>query len=267
MNRAHQPTGLDAPSPFLLVAWGVYIEALRRKDFYVLAIFMGFFVLGVVILRASGINNPGQATFMLNLGMTMAFLMASILTLLTSARQVPLEMENRTLHPMLAKPLSRDQFLLGKWAASSIVGIVTMVILFLLGWLPVPPGEAHDGFLLLQVLVARMLALSMLAALGLLGSLVFPKALNIVLLGITYFLGGVLANYLRARAFHTPFQPVANWVACYIPNFDLFDLTKRYTDGANFVPGWQYVGILAYGLLATALFLALACAVFRRRPL
>ena len=199
-------------SPIALIAWGVYLETIRRKDFYVLAILVGIFALGVTIARFVGIENAATATFLLNLGITFAFLSATILTLLTSARHVPDEMEARTLYPLLAKPLTRFEYLTGKWIACTGVGVVSMLALFLVAYLPVPKKDDFDTLLLGQALLLKALSLGMLAALGILFSLFAPKPVTIVLLALLYAVGTTAGNFLKANVLGGPLEKPVAWI-------------------------------------------------------
>ena len=262
MNPNTAPT-----SPIVLIAWGVYLETIRRKDFYVLAILVGIFALGVTVARFVGIENAATATFLLNLGITFAFLSATILTLLTSARQVPDELDSRTIHPLLAKPITRFEYLAGKWLACTGVGVVSMLALFLVAYLPVPKKDDFDTLLLLQALLLKALSLGMLAALTILTSLMAPKPVTVVLLALLYTVGTTAGNFLKANVLGGPLEQPVGWLVRYIPNFDLLDLTKRFTDGAVAVNGPTFAGLILYALIFTGVALLAACAIFDRKPL
>ena len=80
---------------------------------------------------------------------------ATLLTLFLAARQIPDEIEHRTIYPLLARPLSRDVYILGKWVACTLVGLAVFAALFVLGWLPVPKMEPYSGALLGQVIALQ----------------------------------------------------------------------------------------------------------------
>ncbi|CAN5492535.1 hypothetical protein BH09SUM1_BH09SUM1_00230 [soil metagenome] len=265
--RSGTATREGAMSPPLLIAWGVMIEIFRRKEFYVLLIIMSLFGVGVLISRMSTENTPESGAFIVNLGMSMAFLFSAILVIITSGRQLPAEFEQRTIYPLLAKPVTRAQLLVGKWIATSATAVASMLILFLIAYLPSPKSPDLSGLLLLQALLAKAIGLALLGALGILFSLLLPKALNLVLLAMLYTGSGVLANFIRAKALKTSGEAAINWVVRYIPNFDLLDLAKRYADGAPAVSGPQFLGMVGYGIVATIFLLSVSCLIFDRRTL
>ena len=109
---------------------GVVIKELyRRKDFYVL------FVLTALITIAAGMVNffhdPKIVRYVKDICMLLIWISALLIALITTARQIPAERESRTIFPLLAKPVTRWQFILGKflgcWLASGIALLVFYV--------------------------------------------------------------------------------------------------------------------------------------------
>jgi ABC-type transport system involved in multi-copper enzyme maturation permease subunit len=228
---------------------------------------MGLFLVGVFAVSLVGVENASTGTFLLNLGMMLGCYAAHILTLLLMARQIPDETENGTIYPLLAKPVNRDTLLLGKWLACAVSGTGVLAVLVLLGWLSAPRMEAYHPGALAQALLLLPLSLSMLAALVLLLSLIVPRGMAVVLAGGIYFLGdkpiGMIKQGSATRAWLSGFA----WPAGYLPDFSKLNLITRYTDGILPVSFAEYGGLVLYGGLCTALCLALAMLIFRRRAL
>ena len=250
-----------------LIGRGVFIELIRRKDVYVLLFLMCVFLIGVLAIRTVGIEQAATGTFLLNLGMSLAFYSAHILTLLLMARQIPTEIENRTLYPLLAKPVDRDEVLLAKWLACAVCGILVLTALMLLGWLPVPRMEEYHPGTGAQMLTLLPLSLALLAGVTLCLSLVTPKGVTVVLAGGLFFAGPqLIALAQRAASGSGLGQPVA-WLSGYLPDFSKLNLITRYTDGIAPLGTGEFIGLVAYGALFTAVSLAISASLFRRRPL
>ena len=91
-----------------LVSKSVFIEIKRKRDIYVLMILLGVFVLGVLAMSITGIENAATAAFLLNLGMVFSYVSAHILALSYAVRQMPNEKENKTEHNIIKNsPLYR----------------------------------------------------------------------------------------------------------------------------------------------------------------
>ncbi|MBX7244535.1 MAG: ABC transporter permease [Candidatus Sumerlaeaceae bacterium] len=267
MSFSGNPQVAPAPSPVLLITRAVLLETMRRRDFYALFIFMALFLLGALITLVVGIPNAATATFLVNLGLSMAFLFAKILTLLVATRQIPDECEARTIHPLLAKPVRRWQYLLGKWFAATLSGTIALSILFLMGWAPIPHLETFNAVTLLQTLLLQIVSLGFVASLGLLFSLLMPKIMSVVLLAIVIFEGDSIAGFIRARSLGSTFGSVCRWVAGYVPDFNHLDLTRLYTDGLPPLGPTDLLLRLGYGVGLTFVYLVIANAVFSRRSL
>src|SRR5882672_12753134 len=104
-------------------------ELYRRKDFYVLL----FLTIVLTLLMASArfFNDSQIVRFLKETCMWLIWISALVIAIVTTARQIPAERENRTIFPLLAKPVSRAQVILGKffgcWFASGIALLVFYV--------------------------------------------------------------------------------------------------------------------------------------------
>lgn len=253
-----------------LIGRGVAIEIIRRKELYVLMILTSIYVVGVVIAGLVGIESAPVAVFLLNLGINFAVISAHLLTLLTAARQIPFELENRTIHPMLAKPLRRGNYLLGKWVAITGSGMAAFLVLFALSWIPwviFPERPPLDMTLMMQAIVCMLFSLGLMAALGLLASLLLPQGVTITILLLLYLFGTNVANFIRARGVGTPLQSPLEWLTAYVPDFDKFNLFNRLTDGITALHPLEFGGLLLLAIIFTGAALVAMSALFERRPL
>lgn len=250
-----------------LVGRGVFIETVRRNEFYALLILTGLLAVGAAVAAVVGVENASTATFLLNLGMMFAAVSAHFLAILTAARQVPGEIETRQIYPLLAKPLARSHYIIGKWAASAGAGVFSLAVLMALAWGIAPKRESFDAALLLQALALLAVSIGALAAVAMLLSLVAPKGINLVLCAFLFLAGDTAAGFLSARAAGGPLHEAARWVGGYIPDFGDFNLVTRYTDGIGALGAGEFLGLAAYGAIIIAASLAAATAIFDRRAL
>lgn len=266
MRTGNRPDG-KAASPVLLIMRAVLLENLRRRDFYVVLILMGMFLVGALIARLAGIQNEATAVLLLNLGLTVAVLSAHALTLLAAARQIPNELDLRTIYPLLAKPMSRNQLLIGKWAAVWLSGVLALLALLPLAMLPIRAVSGTSAVLFAEALFLQITSLGLLAALATLGSLLMPRALNIVTVALLYGAGGAFVNFLRARFAGSGTEGVVRWMTGYIPDFSRLDLMLAYTSGGSSVGAGDLALRTFHGAACTIFALALAGWFFNRRAL
>ncbi|MBI1291586.1 ABC transporter permease subunit [bacterium] len=260
----------SSANALLLLGRGVMIETIRRKEFYVLLIFMAIYMTGILIAGIVGVENEQTLVFLLNLGISFAYLSSHLLALLTGARQIPFEIENRTIYPLLAKPLSRENYLFGKWAAVTAAGLAVFAVLLVMSYLPwffFPKSPSLSIPMMVQAVLVSIVSLGMISALSLLGSLVMPQGVNVTLLGLWFLVGSTAKNLVEARAMLSGNGEPLKWVLAYLPDFGLMNLFTRYTDGIGPLDAMQFLGLLAYGAIFTGCAMALSAISFNKRPL
>src|SRR5208282_5935042 len=155
----------------LAVANIVIKELYRRKDFYVL------FILTVLICLVMGsvniFNDAKVIRYLKEICLLLVWISSLVIAITTTARQIPAEREHRTLFPLLAKPLTRTELLLGKfvgcWAATGLA----LFCFYLFFGLLAGSREHHWPLVnYLQAAGLHWLMLGVVIALTLLGSLV-----------------------------------------------------------------------------------------------
>lgn len=246
-----------------LITFAVFLEMLRRREFYVVLLFMGLFIIGIIIMRIVGVQNEATASFLLNLGMSLAYFFSIIITLLTAARQFPDEMEQRTIYPLLAKPLERGSYIIGKWLASALVGIGILLLLVSMACIPVPRLMTYSGLLFAQTIFLQISSLVMLSAITLWGSLHIPKILNCVLVGLLIFLAPKLLNFASAKYDN----PIIYWIINYIPNLDVLNTITNYSSGGNALIPTDFILRIIYAAIITMFFLTITVKKIGRKTL
>src|SRR5260370_40884119 len=88
------------------------LDALRRKDLYVMAILCGLMIAAGRVFAAVGLW--GLDTVIKDLTFGAVSLCSILLCILLATRQVPEELTRGTLYPTPARPIGRAQMLLGQ---------------------------------------------------------------------------------------------------------------------------------------------------------
>ena len=247
---------------------GIAIKELyRRKDFYVLFILIALICL--VMASVNIFNDDKIIRYLKELCLLLIWISSLVIAITTAARQIPAERENRTLLPLLAKPLTRPQLILGKffgcWFACGLA-----LICFYLFFGALAASREHQWPLLnyFQAAALHWFMLGVVVALTLLGSLVFAAPSSnatiifVVVAGI--LLVGRHLNQV-ALSLPEPSQSIVYSVYYAIPHLELFDLRDLIIHDWPLVP-WKYFGLaILYALAYTALFLIGTCLVFRRK--
>jgi ABC-type transport system involved in multi-copper enzyme maturation permease subunit len=241
---------------------GFWIQSRRRNEIYVVAILLGLYLIGALILRLVGIESPQAARFVAGLGLELGAMLSAALVIVLGARQIPGEVEMRTIYPVLAKPVTRNQLMAGK--ALPVWGLAVIAMgLFTFVTLAVTPRLGDQRALALaQAFLLEGVALAMLTALVFWIALWMPAGVAMLAAGALVFLGPIAINALNGL-----FGPQASALTHFIPEFRLLEQFGRYIDGGAPLPLAVFVGLIAYGALWTIIFGLLAARRFRRLTL
>ncbi len=253
------------PRIWITLAKGVVTESIRRKDVWVLAI------LGVVIIFAAAalglVGITGLEIFMKDLAVTVLGAFSTILAVLTSSRVFPEEVKNRTLYPLLARPVRRGDLLFGKFLGAVVVSWAGFLILAALVSAVLFGLHVHLGAIAFQYLFVKCLGLAVVCSVGLGLSTVMTPAAAATTTFILAFGSPMLSRALVLTAQGSPASlPVCRVVEAFLPQTHLFDLGARlvYID-------WSPVslsvvgGLLGYAVVYSSSALFGSWLILRRR--
>ena len=249
------------------VAGVVIKELYRRKDFYVL-----FIVTILICLMMASVNIFNDAKivrYLKEICLLLVWISSIVIAVTTTARQIPAERENRTLLPLLAKPLTRAQLIAGKFLGCWLAcGLALLCFYIFFGALAA--SREHQWPLLnyFQAAVLHWFMLGIVVALTLLGSLVFAapssnSTICFIVVGGILFVGRHLDQV--ALTLLEPTRTIVYSIYFAIPHLELFDVRDLVIHNWPLIP-WLYFSLaLLYALGYMAVFLAGACLVFRRK--
>jgi ABC-type transport system involved in multi-copper enzyme maturation permease subunit len=154
------------------IAIVVLKEMIRRKDFYVL-----FVITALITLVMGSVNifhDQSISGYLKEFALLLIWICSIVIAVTTTARQLYAEKENRTIFPLLAKPVSRAQLLLGKFLGCWIASGLALVLFYAFVAL-VSASREHtlDVGSYITALLLHWGALSVVVGMALVGSIVF----------------------------------------------------------------------------------------------
>jgi ABC-type transport system involved in multi-copper enzyme maturation permease subunit len=248
---------------------GVVIKELyRRKDFYVL--FILTIVICVVMASVNIFNDNQIVRYLKELCLLLIWISSLVIAITTTARQIPAEREQRTLLPLLAKPLTRTQLIFGKFLGCWLAcGLVLICFYTFFGALAASREHTWPLLNYFQAAFLHWIMLGVVIALTLLGSLVFAAPSSnsticfVVVAGIM-----CIGRYLDAVALSLsePGRSIVYLIYYAIPHLEIpFEMRNLIVHDWPLI-GWKFIGLDALYLLTYAVvFLVAACLVFRRK--
>lgn len=279
------------------IAAVTWTELVRLKIFYFLVIFALLVIGNSFFLARFSFEEEFQMLKDISLGAMSIF--SSLIAILATATLLPKDVEDRTIYTILAKPVSRTSYLVGKLAgvfllltlAILLMAAVFAAVLFLrteallhtasaeLASLPEADraaaldnirGAGHDPGLLAGVLVILVKSW-LLAAMTMLISTFSTSAIFTTLTAFAaYFIGHLQATareYWMATdsgGFFT--QGALAFVALIFPDLQAFNLVDDIVTGAA-IPGAILAQTLVLGLGYIVVYTVLAAAVFHHKEL
>lgn len=211
------------------IAAVVIKELYRRKDFYVL------FVLTALITLAAGsvnfFNDHKIVRYLKDICLSLIWFSSLIIAVVTTARQIPAEKENRTIFPLLAKPVSRGQLVLGKFLGCWLACGIALVMFYAFFIIATASREAHWALGdYSKAMLLHWSMLSVVVALALLGSVVFTAVSSNATICLIAVIGVLfVGEHLHKIALRQP-EPVKSALyAAYlgIPHLEWFNLRDQ----------------------------------------
>ncbi len=254
--------------PVWAIAKLVIKEIFRKKDFYV-----AFVLMGVILLFAQGMrfyNAKNVSRYLAEIGLALVYIFSIVLCGALAARQFTSEVQNRTGILLLSKPISRGQFVLGKYLGSLLAGLAVFALFFgffmtVLNW----KTEQLDWRVAGQTFYLFALSLAVFCAMVSAFSYSLTVPANVTVSLTVYILISLYGASLRglSEGFALPARTVCQALYYAFPHFEFFDLRQRLIHGWEGVAP-QLLGFLTlYASAYVFLFLLLAYLSFRRRSL
>ncbi|MEI6568031.1 MAG: ABC transporter permease subunit [Verrucomicrobiota bacterium] len=253
----------------LALAGLVIKELYRRKDFYVL------FILTTVITLVMGslnfFNDDKLVLYLKDIALLLIWISALAIAVGAAARQLPSERENRTIFPLLAKPVTRAHVILGKflgcWMATAIA-----LLVFYLFFCVVSGSRDHHWPLAqyTQALVMHWMMLAIVISMVLLGSLLFSAPSANATISISVIVGILLLGRHLPTAATQQAEPVRTVLyAIYymLPHLEWFDLRDFVIYEPTLVPWFDCLLAAVYAAVYTSFMLFFAWLLFRRKSL
>ena len=256
-------------SKIFALAAVVIKELYRRKDFYVL------FVLTALLTLAAGAVNffhdDKIVRYVKDICLLLIWVSALVISVVTTARQIPAEREARTIFPLLAKPVSRWQVIVGKflgcWLAT---GVALVVFYFFFAAVTGSKEQIWPWGAYLEAVWMQWAMLAIVIAMVLLGSIFFtaPSSTSTITLVVV---GGILllGTHLKVIALQQPepMQFILTVVYFVMPHLEWYDLRDFVVYDMGIVPLRAVALATLYAAAWSGIFLLLAWFGFRRKNL
>lgn len=248
----------------LAIAFVTVREVLRRK-LQVNLIFFGLALVGTSY-AVGGLTLGEQYRILSDLGLTAMQLIGLLVAVFVGSNLVTGDMERRVLHPILAKPVARSTYLLGRYLGLAIVLLLNLTVMAVLLALILvadagnlqPVGRAFAEAVALQGV--QFLVIGAVAMLF--SSITSPTLAAVFTLAVA--IAGQLTGEIRAL-WHGPAPWIPRLIWYLLPNLSALNANESLVYRTP-PPAQAWLAAL-YGAAYAGAALALAVIVFERRDL
>jgi ABC-type transport system involved in multi-copper enzyme maturation permease subunit len=247
-----------------VIARNTFREYLRDKILYNLLFFAVLLIGGSVLLGSLTIAE--QEKIVTDMGLAAINFIGVIISIFLGVGLVSKEIERRTTYTILAKPITRAEFVLGKYLGLAAIIAVNMLLMFGMFlatlWLSRSPVHGALGEAVVLMLIETLLVTAIAMFFSTFSSSILSATITIGL-----YIIGHLTSDLKGIA-HKSQNQVAEAVMTGLyylcPNLELLNIKGQAASG-ELVGSIYLLTASTYGLLYAGLLLAGACVVFQHR--
>jgi ABC-type transport system involved in multi-copper enzyme maturation permease subunit len=254
-------------------------EGIRNRAMYGISLF-AFLLLGLNMLIANlAPRDVGKVA--VDMALSTVFFSGLLVVLFVGINLMAKDLDKRTIYMVLSKPISRSEYIVGKFFGILLILVLTVTFISIFAALSLfVLKTGYEGFflrfswyLVFLAIFFIMIELMLLSALSFLfASFSSTSFITLVLTILSYFIGRSLSDIKAlletASTTGAPVSPITMkvvQVAYYLfPNLSFFDFKMQAAHGLP-VPVSTVLWTVLYGVLYTALALAAAALIFRRK--
>jgi len=248
------------------VAMNTFRETVRDRIFYIVGIF------GLILIGSSAVLSPltigAQGKIVADVGLSSMSLFGLLVVLLVGSSMLRKELEKRTLTTILTKPITRGQYLCGKFCGLTVTllcMLLVMSLVFLVIML-VCRVTPHPRFL--AAFYLTFLELTLINAAVVLFSTFVSPTLAAVFTLCLFVIGHLSESVMNfGLVMGSAWQAQISKIVYYlIPNLEVFNIRGAVVHGQPVAFSHLILATL-YCLVYVLLFMLLASVIFARKEL
>jgi len=246
------------------IACNTFRESIRERLLYIALIFSGILMASSYILSPLAVG--ARQKIVVDVGLAAISILGVLTAVLVGSTLVHKEIDKRAIFMVLTRPVSRSQYLIGKY--SGVVLAIALVIAIMTGVLVctviVGRGELRPA--IFAAVYLSLLEMAIICAVVIFFS-TFTTPVLTSFFTLCFFVAGSLSNDLRAFAqkFGGPIMKYVMEAFYYLlPNLRVFNLRHEAVHGLHF-RATDLVLATLYAFIYCGVVLYFAYLVFKRR--
>ncbi len=245
------------------IALNTFKEIIRDRILYNLVMFSVFIILSAVLLGKLSIGEHIKIVEDIGLGAIEIF--GLLISIFVGITLVYKEIDKKTVYTILAKPVERYQFIIGKFAGLSAIIFVNISIMafVLISISRFIAGEFHYG--LLEAIILIFFEMYIMTAIAVMFSSFTTPFLS-TLFSIAIFIIGTATTDIKSlgEKASLPFKILSEALYYLLPNLDNFDIKMQVVYNQHIAPSFILWSIV-YAILYSSAIILFAVFIFEKR--
>lgn len=249
------------------IALHTFKESVREKVLYNLIVF-ALLLIGSAVLFAS-ISLGIERLMLVNLGLSSIAIFGLLMSIFIGIGLVSKEIDRRTIHNILSKPVRRFEFIIGKYLGLMLTLLINTAIMtggFYLALYYVERRLGGQDLLPLEAIYFILLQFAIVVGLALVFSCISTPVLSAFFTFCLYVIGDFLGDIraLGQQSGSVVFEKLTALLYYLLPNFSDFQVISQTAHGKA-VPSYLLVSGTLYAVLYVAILISAAILIFEER--
>lgn len=250
----------------MIIAQGTVIRQVRNKVLYLLVL-LSFCFIGLGSLYKI-LSLGAEQKLMQDLGLAGMTAVGMVVAVFIGSNEVGKELREGTVDELLAKPLGRDDFLLGKYVGTLFVAFINIGLLAI-GFSAIMYGQTGGVPVnVFRAVVLSMFEVSVVVSVAIFFATFLPEAAGAVLTFLVFLAGhgAHMLPLISGRTDDVAVSVMTRGLFYVIPNLHHFNTGAAV--GADITVPWIYTACtMLYAVCYTGMLLSLAVLIFRNKEL
>lgn len=212
----------------------------------------------------------GIAAYVKDIGLLFTWLFSIIMATNVAGSTLQDEEKSGTIYSLLAKPINRQQLILGKWLGIFTISVIATSVFYLIVFLIVlVKGGTFPVYSLIQAMLLHFGVISIVIAY----SLFFSARLNSDAATIISYVMTTTCFLIIPKIPQLIASPASTKVSSFIltvlynilPHFEILDLRQRLVHDFSAIPVGVFLITILYSIFFTAIFLMFAWLAYRNK--
>lgn len=250
----------------LIITFGIFKDSIRQPVSYFLIIFFSLLILVTRIITTFGFGY--EINMIREMGISSITLCGLLISILASPGIISEDIRSRAILVVFAKPISKQEFILGKYLGIMLtIGCAFFFLAFTFGLTLWWKGDALQYGNIMKTIILSYELVAIITAISLCLSIFLPIALNAVICLFIYA-AGHLSPYVYGKLIEKggASQWIANVIYSVLPNLENFNVSSALAVGAPIPAGYMFITSL-YGVMYIGIVLFIAIILLERKEI